>query len=129
MDKETIKSERKTLLIVDDSLIARRMVRFALHGIDYTILEAADGTEAVRILYSQTVDLMVTDLNMPNMNGFELSRIVRESKGMADMPIIMISQDDSQEHKDEARQNGISLFISKPFTPEQFSDLVVQVLR
>ncbi len=129
MDKETIKSERKTILIVDDSLIARRMVRFALHGIDCTILEAVDGTEAVRILYSQTVDLMVTDLNMPNMNGFELSRIVRETEGMTDMPIIMISQDDSQEHKVEARQNGISLFISKPFTPEQFSDLVVQVLR
>ena len=129
MEDKSIKSERKTILIVDDSLIARRMVRFALHGIDCAILEAIDGTEAVRILYSQSIDLMVTDLNMPNLNGFELSRIVRETSGMEDMPIIMISQDDTPEHKVEARQNGISLFISKPFTPEQFSDLVAQVLR
>lgn len=129
MEDKSIKSERKTILIVDDSLIARRMVRFALHGIDCAIFEAIDGTEAVRILYSQSIDLMVTDLNMPNLNGFELSRIVRETSGMEDMPIIMISQNDSHEHKVEARQNGISLFISKPFTPEQFSDLVAQVLR
>ena len=129
MEDKSIKSERKTILIVDDSLIARRMVRFALYGIDCAILEAVDGTEAVRILYSQSIDLMVTELNMPNLNGFELSRIVRETSGMEDMPIIMISQHDSHEHKVEARQNGISLFISKPFTPEQFSDLVAQVLR
>ena len=123
------KPERKTILIVDDSLIARRMVCFALHGIDCEMLEAADGTEAVRILHSQPIDLMVTDLNVPNLSGFELSRIVRETSVMEDMPIIMLSQDDSLEQKTEARKNGISLFMSKPFTPEQFFDLVTQVLR
>lgn len=129
MANKLIQSDRKTILIVDDSLIVRRMVRFVLHGIDCEILEAVDGAEAVRILYSQPVDLMVTDMNVPHLNGFELSRIVRETNRMADMPIIMLSQDDGQEQKNEARQNGISLFISKPFTPEHFFGLVNQVLQ
>lgn len=129
MDSKRIKSARKSILIVDDSLIARRMVRFSLHGIDCEILEASEGTEAVRILHSQPVDLVVTDLDVPNLNGFELSRIIRENAEMADMPIIMLSLDDSPEHKDEARKNGISLLMTKPFTPDQFFGLVMQVLK
>ena len=129
MINNTSQNKLKTILIVDDSRIARSMVRFALRGVDCEILEAADGTDAVRFLQNQPVDLVVTDLNVPNLSGFELSRIIRETRGMEDMPIIMLAQEDSPEQKDEARKNGISLFVSKPFTPEHFFGLVKQVLR
>lgn len=125
---ETIKSETKTILLVDDSLIARRMVRFALHGLNYQIVEAYDGTAAVRVLDAQPVDLLITDLNMPNMNGFELSRIVRKARETADMPIIMLTQEESPQQRDEARKVGVSLFMTKPFTPEQIFGLVKEIL-
>ena len=128
MNAETIHTKKKMILVVDDSLIARRMVRFALQGLDCEILEAFDGTAAVRILYSQPVDLLITDLNMPNMNGMELSRIVRDSHGMNDMPIIMLTQEDGPKQREEARQVGVSLLMSKPFTPEQIFGLVKEIL-
>lgn len=127
-DKE-IQHNRKTILVVDDSLNARSMVRFALRGVDCEIMEAVDGIEAVKILHNQPIDLVVTDLNIPNLNGFELSRIVRETSGIEDIPIIMLAQDGSLEQKNEARKNGISLFMSKPFAPEHLFGLVKQVLR
>lgn len=129
MDRIQNKPARKTILIVDSSLIARRMVRFSMQGIDCEILEAAEGTEAVRILHSRPIDLVVTDMNVPNLDGFELSRIIRETAEMADLPIILLSLDGSPEHKDKARKNGISLLMTKPFTPEQFYGLVMQVLK
>ena len=128
MYTETIITNQKKILVVDDSLIARRMVRFALQGLDYEILEAFDGTAAVRILYTQPVDLLITDLNMPNMDGLELSRIVRESHGMTDMPIIMLTQETGTKQREEARQVGVSLLIPKPFTPEQLFGLVKEIL-
>ena len=128
VDKE-IQYNRKTILVVDDSLTARSMVRFALRGVDCEILESGDGAEAIRILHNKPIDLVVTDLNVPNLNGFELSRIIRETGGIEDIPIIMLAQEDSLEQKNEARKNGISLFMSKPFAPEHFFGLVKQVLR
>ena len=128
MDRKINITKHKTVLIVDDSLIVRRMVRFALQGVDYKLLEASDGAEAVRVLYSQVVDLLITDLNMPNLDGFELSRIVRETIEMKDLPIIMLTNEDSPVCKEKARQSGVSLFISKPFNPEQIFGLVKEVL-
>jgi len=118
----------KKILIVDHSLIVRKMIGFALQGSDYEIIEAADGVDAVRIIYSQPIDLLVTAMNMANINGLELSRIVRETSGLEDLPIIMLTQDENRVLKNEARGVGISLLISKPFSHAQIFNLVKEVL-
>jgi CheY-like chemotaxis protein len=118
----------KKILIVDSSLIVRKMIGFALQGSDYEIIEAADGVDAVRIIYSQPIDLLVTAMNMANINGLELSRIVRETSGLEDLPIIMLTQDENPVQQNEARGGGISLLISKPFSHAQIFSLIKEVL-
>ena len=128
MAEKKTQDERKTVLVVDDSFIVRRMICFALQGLNHGILEATDGSEAVRVVCGQPIDLLITAMNLPSLNGLELSQIVRDTSGLEDIPIIMLTQEDSLVDKDEARKVGISILISKPFNQEQIYHLVKEVL-
>lgn len=128
MNGQKIQNERKTILVVDSSLVVRRMICFVLQGCGYEIYEATDGNEAVRIVCSQPVDLLITSMTLPGLNGFELSQIVRETRGLEDIPIIMLIPEDHLEPKNEARKVGVSLLISKPFNQAQIYNLVKEVL-
>ncbi len=128
MDRENSQPQRKTILIVDGSLIIRRMICFALQGCNCEIIDVEGGNEATRIAYGQPIDLLITAMSLPNINGMELSLIVREIRGMEDIPIIMLVQEDDLVKKEQARGVGISLLITKPFNHAQIFNLVKEVL-
>ena len=109
------------VLIVDDSPSILQMVRFTLEGEDFHVLEAADGVLALETLQAQTepLDVIITDLNMPNMNGLEFIRAARELEDYRFTPILFLTTEGAQDRKMEARQAGATGWIVKPFEPER----------
>ncbi len=117
----------RTILVVDDSAYVRRMIRFALGQEKYRIIEANDGVDAVKCLESNPVDLIITDLKMPNLDGFDLIRFVRSRPKYEFLPVIMLTGEVDEKSREEARTAGVSAFIVKPFVPEQISGLIRSV--
>ncbi len=117
----------RTILVVDDSAYVRRMIRFALGQEKYRIIEANDGVDAVKCLESNPVDLIITDLKMPNLDGFDLLRFVRSRPKYEFLPVIMLTGEVDEKSREEARKAGVSAFIVKPFVPEQISGLIRSV--
>lgn len=120
---------KRTILVVDDSAYVRRMIRFALMPDVYRVIEALDGVDALKCLDANPVDLIITDLTMPNMDGFELIRNIRSRSEYKLLPIIMLSGESSDECRVVARDAGVSAFIVKPFVPEQISGLIQSVFK
>ncbi len=111
----------KTVLIVDDSNTMRKIVSRALRqaGIDFdTILEAGDGLEALSVLAANKVDVVLSDINMPNMTGLEFLKAKSEDAAIKDIPVVMISTETGADIIDEAKSYGAKGAIKKPFTPE-----------
>lgn len=105
------------------------MVRFALQGFECDIFEASDGEDAVRLLREHAIDLLIADLNTPGLSGLELCRYVRGNPLMMDIPIVMLIDKETARIKETAREAGVSLCISKPFTPDQIFGLVNEILK
>jgi len=99
-----------------------------LQGVGCEILEAVDGVDALELLRANEISLLITDLYMPRLNGIELIKKLRHSERGGDVPIILLTTETCIEQEREARQAGVSLFISKPFQPEQLAGLVRQVI-
>ena len=115
----------KTVLIVDDSNTMRKIVSRALRqaGIDFdTILEAGDGQEALTVLSSNKVDVVLSDINMPNMTGLEFLKAKAENASIKDIPVVMISTETGADIIDEAKSLGAKGAIKKPFTPELINE-------
>lgn len=119
----------KTILTVDDSPSIRQMVGFTLRQAGHTVFEAADGQDALAKLRQRPADLIVTDLNMPNMDGIELIRQVRALPACRFVPIILLTTESQPAKKLEARAAGATGWIVKPFTPEQLVAVIAKVLR
>ena len=115
----------KTLMIVDDSATMRkiimRTVRMADLKFDRTE-EAGNGAEAIEKLKSAPVDIVLCDVNMPEMGGPEMVKKVREMDSCKDTKIVMVSTESSQELIDSVIADGANGFINKPFTPEKFQE-------
>jgi two-component system chemotaxis response regulator CheY len=120
----TSAEKKRTILVVDDSAYVRRMIRFALAQDTFELIDAHDGMEAVKQLENNSVDLVITDLKMPNMDGFELIREIRQRPESALIPIIMLTGETDEQCRERAREAGVSAFIVKPFVPEQISGLI-----
>ena len=119
----------KVIMTADDSVSIRQMVSFTLKDAGYEVVEAEDGVEALEKLNKQHVDMLFTDLNMPNMDGIELIKQVREHQAYKFMPIIMLTTESQEEKKKEAKASGATGWIVKPFKPEQLLAVVKKVLR
>ena len=105
-------------LVVDDSPTMRRIVINALKNIGYTdIVEAEDGKDALAKLYAERIDFIITDWNMPNMGGLELTKAVRSDPNFANIPILMVTTRAMKEDVLEALQARVNNYIVKPFTP------------
>lgn len=118
-------------LIVDDSSVMRKIVERCLRqaGLDaLVVLEAGTGVEALELLRTAKVDLVLTDINMPSMDGLELVRQIRAQKLAAGVPVVMITTESSEEHVKEAIQAGARGYIRKPFTAEQVKERVLPLL-
>jgi two-component system chemotaxis response regulator CheY len=119
----------KNILIVDDSESIRELVSITLEGAGYTVDKAIDGTEAIKILDGRAVSLVITDLNMPNMDGIQLIREVRQSNGYSTVPILMLTTESQQAKKEEGKAAGATGWIVKPFAQEKLLEVVKKVIR
>lgn len=117
----------KKVMTVDDSPTVLKVLNIALTGAGYQVVEANDGQEAIDKLTETDVDLLVTDLNMPNMNGVELIKQVRQRPGNRFMPIIMLTAEAQKEMKAAGKKAGASGWITKPFRPEQLLSVIQMV--
>ncbi len=115
-------------MTVDDAATMRKMVRFTLKPTGHEILEASDGSEALTTLRQQPVDLVITDVNMPNMNGIELTRELRALPSYRNVPIILLTTESDPEKKNQGRAAGATGWIVKPFNQEQLLSVVTKVL-
>jgi two-component system chemotaxis response regulator CheY len=124
-------SEVRTL-IVDDSSVMRKIVERALRqaGLDsLTVHEAGSGTEGLELLRSKQVDLILSDINMPSMDGLEFLRQIRAQNLAPGVPVVMITTESSEEHVKQAILAGAQGYIRKPFTAEQVKERVLPLLN
>ncbi len=115
----------KSLMIVDDSATMRKIIMrtVRMSGLEFDRTEeAGNGIEALEKLGSAPVDVILCDINMPEMGGPEVVKKVRELPSCADTKIIMVSTESSQELIDDLMANGANGYITKPFTPEKFQE-------
>ncbi len=118
----------KTIMTVDDSASVRQMVSFTLKSEGHSVIEAVDGKDALGKLKGP-VDMIITDLNMPNMDGIELIKQVRAQSAYKFIPIIMLTTESQAEKKQDGKAAGATGWIVKPFKPEQLLAVVKKVLR
>jgi len=119
----------KVIMTVDDSTSIRQMVSFTLNQVGYDVVEAVDGRDAVDKLASTHIDMLLTDLNMPNKNGLELIEWIRSMPKFKFIPIIMLTTESETEMKQKGKAAGATGWIVKPFKPEQLLAVVKKVLR
>lgn len=118
----------KTILTVDDSASVRQMVKFTLQAAGYGVLEATDGNDALTKLNGGSVQMILTDLNMPNLDGVGLIRRVRAIPECRFVPIVMLTTESQAEKKQEGKAAGATGWIVKPFKPEQLLAVVKKVI-
>ncbi len=116
------------LLIVDDSTSMRQMVAFALSAGGYTVREAEDGEVALEMAKTTRFDAVVTDVNMPRMDGIELIRRLRQLPEYKFTPLLMLTTESAGDKKQEGRAAGATGWLVKPFDPEQLLATVRKVL-
>ncbi len=118
----------KTILAVDDSASIRRMVQFTLKGAGYEVIEAADGQEGLERAQAMQVNLVLTDQNMPNMDGLTLIRSLRAMDSYKAVPILVLTTESSAEMKQAGRTAGATGWLVKPFAPKGLVDVVKKVI-
>jgi two-component system chemotaxis response regulator CheY len=124
-------SEVRTL-IVDDSAVMRKIVERSLRqaGLDLLVVfEAGSGIEGLELLKSQSVDLILSDINMPSMDGLEFLRQIRAQNLAPGVPVVMITTESSEEHVKQAILSGAQGYIRKPFTAEQVKERVLPLVN
>ncbi len=117
-----------SILAVDDSASMRQMVSFTLKGAGYDVIEAADGVEALSIARGKGVNLVITDVNMPNMDGISLIKQLRMLPSYRFTPLLMLTTESSPEKKQQGKAAGATGWIVKPFNPDQLLNTVKKVL-
>lgn len=117
----------KSVLVVDDSKTMRDMVSFTLKEAGFKVTEAVDGKDAVSTLGSLRPNLIITDLNMPNMDGFGLIEYVRASSDLKYVPILMLTTESDPQKKERGKAAGATGWIVKPFNPEKLVQVVEKV--
>ena len=119
-------------LIVDDSSVMRKIVARSLRqaGLDpLAVCEAGSGREALEVLRTAKVDLILSDINMPSMDGLEFVRQIQEQNLAPGVPVVMITTESSEEHVKQAIHAGARGYIRKPFTPDQVKERVLPLLH
>ncbi len=117
-----------SILAVDDSASMRQMVTFTLKGAGYEVVEAADGVQALNTAKTRRFNLVITDVNMPNMDGIALIRELRALPNYKFTPLLMLTTESSPEKKQQGKAAGATGWIVKPFNPVQLLGTVKKVL-
>ena len=117
------------ILAVDDSPSMRKMVSFTLTGAGYQVVEAVDGIDAFEKAQAQTFDLVLTDQNMPRLDGLGLTRKLREHPKFKTVPILMLTTESSDLMKQAGRAAGATGWLVKPFDPARLLEVVKKVIK
>ncbi|MFA5914314.1 MAG: response regulator [Burkholderiales bacterium] len=118
----------KSILAVDDSASIRRMVSFTLQTAGYDVVEAVDGEDALAKAKAQPMNLVLTDQNMPRMDGLTLVRSLRELPGYRTAPILILTTESGAEMKSRGKAAGATGWLVKPFDPQRLIDIVKKVI-
>ena len=119
----------KTALVVDDSTSIRQMVAFTLKQAGFDVIEGMHGEDALTNVNGKSVDLVITDLNMPVMDGMTLIRNLREKPQFKFTPILMLTTESQETRKQEGKAAGATGWIVKPFEPDKLLQVVAKVVR
>ncbi len=117
----------KTIMIVDDSASMRRVVGIALRGAGYDVLEGCDGKDALSKLTGQKVHMIISDVNMPVMDGITFLKEVKQMAAYKFTPIIMLTTESEESKKREGQAAGARAWVVKPFQPEQLIGAVARL--
>jgi two-component system chemotaxis response regulator CheY len=118
------------VLLVDDSALARKFIKRVLNNLGLQkITEAADGSEAINLLGENMYDLVVTDFNMPEVDGRELTRYIREKSQQSHIPILMVTSESNDTHLANIEQDGVNALCDKPFEPEYVKQILYRLLE
>jgi two-component system chemotaxis response regulator CheY len=119
---------RKSILIVDDSEFVRSYHSSILEQAQFQVITAVDGSDGLEKLYTSPCDLVLTDINMANMDGYEFIRRVRANGGYGSLPIVIVSTESESKNKMRGFEAGANLYITKPCTPEMLVENIRMIL-
>jgi len=118
----------KTIMVVDDSASLRQVVGIALKGAGYDVLEGCDGKDALAKLTGQKVHLIISDVNMPNMDGISFVKALKQMANYKFTPVIMLTTESQEAKKQEGQAAGAKAWVVKPFRPEQMLGAVQKLV-
>ncbi len=118
----------KTILVVDDSASFRQVVALTLKGAGYDVVEAGDGKDALTKLDGRKIHLIISDVNMPNMDGIAFLKQVKLHPNYKFTPVVMLTTEGQDAKKNEGREAGAKAWIVKPFMPPQVLDAVAKLV-
>jgi two-component system, chemotaxis family, chemotaxis protein CheY len=119
----------KKILAVDDSASVRQMVNFTLRGAGYDVVDAVDGKDGLAKAGNAKFDMIITDLNMPNVDGLQLIAEVRKLPGYSFVPILMLTTESQAEKKEAGKKAGATGWIVKPFNAEQLTAVIRKLVK
>lgn len=120
----------KKILVVEDSPTTRLMIISSLEDLgDFTVVEAANGFQALRKLPEVMPDLVITDINMPDINGLEVVRFVKQSENFSTIPVIIVTTEGRKVDRERGLRLGADRYLVKPFNPEELQRLVKELLE
>lgn len=119
----------RTILIVDDSAAIRQLVSLTALEARYNVLAAENGKDALAAIAGKAIDLVITDLNMPEMDGIELIKRLRGMPEFKFVPIVMLTTESQEARKVEGKQSGASGWIVKPFSPAQLLEVINKFVK
>lgn len=118
----------KSILIVDDSASLRQVVAIALKGAGYEVIEAGDGQEAIDRLDGRKVHLIISDVNMPRMDGISMVKQIKQMPSYKFVPVIMLTTESQEAKKTEGKDAGVKAWMVKPFKPDQMLNAVSKLV-
>ncbi len=119
----------KTILIVEDSATTRALIRAVIDEIgEFETVEASSGFEALKMLPQQQYDLIITDINMPDINGLELINFVRNNPRFTHLPIVIVSTERSEEDKKRGMALGATAYVTKPFKSFELQEIIKKTI-
>jgi len=119
------------VLIVDDSSSMRAIIKKTIKASGFNVghfLTAEDGTDAVKVLSTKWVDVVLTDINMPNMNGIELIKRMKEDEILETIPVVIVTTEGSEKVKKQSMELGVKALIKKPFKPEDIRNALNRIM-
>jgi chemosensory pili system protein ChpA (sensor histidine kinase/response regulator) len=122
-------SQVPLILVVDDSITVRRVTQRLLQREGYRVSLAADGLQALERLQQERPAVVLSDIEMPRMDGFDLARNIRADQALAELPIIMITSRIAEKHREHAKQLGVNHYLGKPYSEEELMRLVRSYAR